>query len=206
MRLMNKLWLKIVLIVIGVGLLSGGIYYYFHAREQAKYNDPDAIIISDKSFLDENVISNEKEQVSGEYSLSISKLDLNAPIILNVDGNNKETYMRALEGGVAHLKNSASPGEAGNTVIFGHSSYFLDKPGNYKQIFTNLNNLESKDTIEIKSKTSTFRYMVSTKSVVKPQEVSVVSQDLNKKELTLITCWPINSTEKRLVIKADLVK
>lgn len=201
---MNKLWVRIALIVVIVGVVASGIYFYV-SQKKAK-NNSDKILVSDKPFLDENVNNNEKEQVSGEYTLSISKIGLTAPIIINVDGNNKETYMKALEDGVAHLKDSALPGAPGNTAIFGHSSYYANKPGSYKKVFATLNNLETDDTIEIKSSNKTYDYKVTNKLIVKPQDVSVVSQDLSKYELTLITCWPLNTTEKRLVIKASLVQ
>ena len=71
-------------------------------------------------------------KVEENFVLNIEKLKITAPIILNVNGNNKETYNKALEGGVAHLTDSALPGKLGNTFIFGHSSFYAWKPGNYK--------------------------------------------------------------------------
>lgn len=186
-----------------VTLTAGAIYYFSIIKNQ---ETSDQILVSDKPFLDQNVQDNEKEQISGQYSLSIEKINLSAPIILNVDGSNKETYMRALEDGVAHLKSTALPGTNGNLVIFGHSSYFVDKPGNYKKIFAGLNELQVNDKIKIKSEGKIYTYNVNNKSIVKPTDISVVSQNLSKKELTLITCWPINSTEKRLIIKALLTE
>lgn len=201
---MNKLWIKITIALLIVGLIVSGIFYYIHRKNVA--NNLDKILISDKPILDENVANNEKEQIDGEYSLSIEKIDLSVPIIINVDGNNKETYMRALEDGVAHLKDSALPGTSGNAVIFGHSSYYADKPGNYKKVFATLDGLSVNDKIEIKSVSKTYVYNVASKQIVKPDDISVVSQDPSKKELTLLTCWPINTTEKRLVIKASLTQ
>lgn len=205
-KVMNKLWVKILLTIVAVALISTGIYFYVSRNTKPVGSSPDKILISDKPFLDAQVISNEKEQISGESTLVISKISVSTPIILNVDGNNKETYMRALENGVAHLKNSALPGNKGNAVIFGHSSYYADKPGNYKTIFATLDKLETNDKIEIKSGSITYSYTVTSKTIVKPTDVSVVAQDPTKSELTLLTCWPINTTEKRMVIKATLSK
>lgn len=134
------------------------------------------------------------------YNLKIDKIALDAPIIINVDGNNKDAYNKALEGGVAHLLGSALPGKAGNAFIFGHSSFYAWKPGNYKEIFKNLNDVEIGDTIIITSNSSTYKYLVRDKQIVTPDDVSVANQNYNEKKLTLMTCWPVGSDAKRLVI------
>lgn len=134
-----------------------------------------------------------------DYILKIGKINLSAPIIINVDGNDKVAYNKALEGGVAHLMGSALPGKVGNSFIFGHSSYYAWKPGNYKEIFEDLNNVEVGDTIIISSNSSTYNYKVSDKQVVNSDDVAVADQNYNEKKLTLMTCWPIGSDAKRLV-------
>jgi sortase A len=135
-----------------------------------------------------------------DYILKIGKINLSAPIIINVDGNDKVAYNKALESGVAHLMGSALPGKVGNSFIFGHSSYYAWKPGDYKEIFEGLNNVEVGDTIIISSNSSTYNYKVSEKQVVNSDDVAVADQNYNEKKLTLMTCWPIGSDAKRLVI------
>lgn len=134
------------------------------------------------------------------FVLKIDKINLSAPIIINVDGNDKEAYNKALENGVAHLKGSAIPGKAGNPFIFGHSSYYAWKPGDYKEIFKNLNNVEIGDIITVSSSSSTYNYKVISKEIVTPDNVAVANQNYAEKKLTLMTCWPIGSDAKRLVI------
>lgn len=138
------------------------------------------------------------------YVLKIDKINLSAPIIINVDGNNKETYNQALEGGVAHLLGSALPGKEGNPFIFGHSSYYAWKPGGYKEIFKNLNDVEVGDTVVISSNLYNYLYEVSDKKIVSPNEVSVADQNYKEKKITLMTCWPIGQDTERLVIVALL--
>lgn len=138
------------------------------------------------------------------YVLKIDKLNLSAPIIPNVDGNDKDGYDKALESGIAHLQGSALPGKAGNTFIFGHSSYYAWKPGSYKEIFKNLNDLETGDIITINSNALTYNYKVSDKKTVNPNDVAVADQNFSEKKLTLMTCWPIGSTAQRLVVVALL--
>lgn len=138
------------------------------------------------------------------YVLKIDKIALSAPIIINVDGNDKNAYNKALEGGVAHLMGSALPGTAGNPFIFGHSSYYAWKPGDYKEVFKNLDDIEAGDKITISSNLSIYSYKVSDKQVVSPEDVSVANQNYSEKKLTLMTCWPIGSDAERLVVVALL--
>lgn len=137
-------------------------------------------------------------------SLTIEQVDIYVPIVLNVDGNNKTEYLKALESGVAHMKDTALPGQFGNMVIFGHSSFFSDQPGEYKTIFKPINKIEIGDLILIQYNKKDYRYKVIKKKIVKPDDVSVVQQDLNKKLLTIITCWPPQTTTKRYVIVSEL--
>jgi len=141
-----------------------------------------------------------EEPIENNYVLNIAKLNLSAPIIINVNGNDKDAYNKALEGGVAHLLGSALPGQAGNPFIFGHSSYYAWKPGNYKQIFKNLNDLEVGGSITISSNLSTYNYKVTDKEIVQPNDVAVANQNYTEKKLTLMTCWPIGSDKERLVV------
>lgn len=142
--------------------------------------------------------------VEDSYKLIIEKIGLSASIIVNVDGNNEEEYNKSLENGVAHLKGSSLPGKPGNPFIFGHSSYYAWKPGNYKEVFKDLNNLEAGDQIIINSNLFRYTYLVDDKAIVMPDRVEVANQNFSENKLTLMTCWPIGSDKKRLIIIASL--
>jgi len=141
--------------------------------------------------------------VSSGYSIQIPKINVNAPLSLNVDGNNKELYMKTLETGVAHMQKTALPGEAGNSVIFGHSSYYASKPGSFKEVFAPLDKLVVGDKITIFSSGNAFSYIVTEKKIVPPSDISVVQQDKTKKTMTLITCWPPKTTTNRYIVVAN---
>lgn len=142
--------------------------------------------------------------VENSYNLIIEKINISAPIIINVDGNDQEAYNASLENGVAHLKGSSLPGKPGNPFIFGHSSFYAWKPGNYKEIFKDLNDLEAPDQIIITSNLSRYIYEVVDKKIVMPDQVEVANQNYTENKLTLMTCWPISSNYKRLVIISTL--
>lgn len=135
-----------------------------------------------------------------EFMLYIDKLDITSPIIAEVDGADKEEYFAALQGGVAHMKGSSKPDGEGNLVIFGHSSFYSNDPGLYKTIFKNLNELSPGDEIKIKYKGKDYLYQAEEQKIVEPEDVWVITASY---DLTLITCWPPGSIEKRMVIFAN---
>lgn len=157
---------------------------------------------SDKNSADNSENLNNQMQ----YNLIIDNLEISTPVIMNVDGNNSDEYNHALENGVAHLKGSALFGKPGNVFIFGHSSHQIESSGNYKEIFAKLGEMKNGDIVEIQGQEARYKYSVKNKVVVEPNDVSVASQNFNLKQLTLMTCWPIGTTEKRLVVISELLE
>lgn len=139
-----------------------------------------------------------------DWEIDIVRTDMRAPVILNVNGADKDTYFKALESGVAHMQGTALPGK-GNTVIFGHSSFYDSSPGEYKTIFKELDRLETGDSITLKSGNRTLNYKVTSSEIVYPDDVAVTRQT-NDKKLTLITCWPPGSIDNRLVVSAKFIQ
>lgn len=136
-----------------------------------------------------------------DFHLEIPKLNINAPIIADVDGDNKDAYFKALENGVAHFAGTYKPGENGLIFIFGHSSFYAWSTGHYKEIFKNLNDLELEDEIIIWQNQKEYKYKVTEKKLVIPTDTSSL-KPTNFEQLTLMTCWPPKKTEKRLIINA----
>jgi len=142
----------------------------------------------------------EVEFAETDFMLYVDKLSIKSPIIPDVDGANKEAYFAALQGGVAHMKGTPKPDENGNVVIFGHSNFYTNDPGLYKTIFAQLNELVSGDGIRIRYLGSDYFYQVEEQKIVEPDEVWVINASY---DLTLVTCWPPGSIEKRMVIFAN---
>lgn len=138
-----------------------------------------------------------------DWQLKISKLNITAPIMININGNNEDEYMSALQQGVAHLAGSSLPGNIGNVFIFGHSSYYFYDKGNYKYIFKNLNDLQNNDEIVVESNIGTYKYRVVDKIVVNPEDVHVtgIVED-GKETLSLMTCTPVGTAFQRLIVIA----
>lgn len=136
-------------------------------------------------------------------SISYSAVGVSAPVRWNTPIDEK-TVLTQLQEGVVHIKNTALPGQQGTTVIFGHSSSLPWLPGNFKDIFAPLHSSEVGDTIDLNLNNKMYHYRVTSKFEVKSTEVSM----LNAKpgvNLRLITCTPIGTALRRLVVEAELI-
>lgn len=155
----------------------------------------------ENSNIATNIEQNATENNLTDFHISIPKINIKAPITANVDATNKTTYNKALESGVVQMKGSAFPGEKSNIFIFGHSSFYESEAGNYKDIFATLNQLKIDDQIFIQYNKKEFIYIVSSIEIVEPSNVAIADPTLEE-QLTLMTCWPLNTTDKRYVVIA----
>ena len=106
-------------------------------------------------------------------------------------------YDRALRAGPGHLRDSATPGEPGNSVIVAHRDTF----------FRHVYELQKGDDILVRRNGQLFKYQVTGKKIVKPDDVSVLKQTTDP-QLTLITCYPtyyIGPAPERLVVFSKLI-
>lgn len=139
-----------------------------------------------------------------QFEIQITKIGVSAPVIPNVDGKSEAMYDEALNYGVAHFKGTALPNSGSNIFIFGHSSSVLGT-GKYDKIFAKLGNIISGDEIEIKYNGKTYMYKVIKKEVVTADDTSVIDPTIDE-QLTLMTCWPVGTDQKRLIIIANPTK
>lgn len=137
-----------------------------------------------------------------DFLLKIDKLEIFVPVVPDVDGSNKEIYFSFLQRGVAHMAGTPKPNEKGNVVIFGHSNFYENDPGAYKQIFKHLDELEPQDEIIIHYKDIDYKYKIEKRELVNPTDTWVISAPY---DLTLITCWPPGTIEKRLIVFAKKI-
>jgi LPXTG-site transpeptidase (sortase) family protein len=68
-----------------------------------------------------------------------------------------------------------------------------------------LDTLQTNDEIIIFYNQKKFVYKITDRAIVKPGDVHVLeSRDPTKKELSLMTCWPIGTTLERIILFAEL--
>ena len=145
--------------------------------------------------------------------LIIPKLNLRAPIVspttdslIREDWKQLETDIQsALEDGVVHYPGTAEPGQAGNFFVTGHSSYFPWAEGDYKSIFARLGELNVGDEFWVYHGGDKYRYVIDTKKEILPSDVTVLDQPVSKRIATLMTCTPVGTTLRRLIMTAQEV-
>lgn len=143
--------------------------------------------------------------------LVIPSLDIHAPIHeaqdIDIQKNNwqaiEDQVQEALKNGVVHFPGTATPGKQGNAFITGHSSYYPIMPGRYKDVFALLPEIEIGAVIEIWQDQKKLTYQVSDKREVNPSETNVLDQT-DDQRLTLMTCTPLGTALKRLIVTAQL--
>lgn len=183
-------------ILIVVGLFIVGVSLYTNYKVEKSNNDivetyENTIestskeyknVKSDSDKLPENIIG----------VLRIPKIDLKVAI-------QEGTDIQTLKYAVGHFKETSMPGEDGNFAVAGHRAY------TYNKFFSNLDKIQTGDSIEVLNNDGLHIYKVTSSEVVEPNQVEVLESNLNEKSITLITCTPKFVGSHRLVIKGKLI-
>lgn len=143
------------------------------------------------------------EVIPAGSQLSIPKINVTAPLVFSSSAAEADIQTE-LTKGVVHYPGTANPGEFGNVFITGHSSNFWWIKGNYNYIFANLDKLELGDQAKIYFEGRKYVYSVTEIKVVEPSEVSVLTQG-ETPTLTLMTCTPVGTNWKRLIVKFNQI-
>ena len=117
----------------------------------------------------------------------------------------EEDIQQGLQDGVVHYPGTARPGQAGNFFVTGHSSYYPWSPGKYKSVFAQLSVLNVGDEYWVYYGGDKYRYIVTEKKEINPSDVTVLDQPISKRISTLMTCTPVGTTLRRLIITAQEV-
>ena len=133
------------------------------------------------------------------YTVSIPRLRIKDALV-TVGGDD-------LSRSLIQYGGTANPGEFGSTVIFGHSilPQFYN-PQSYRSIFSLLPTLKPGDEILINFDGILYKYAVYDYFEVSPDEIDILEQHYNRKELTLVTCVPPGTYLRRGIVKAKLVE
>ncbi|MDR0887483.1 MAG: sortase [Candidatus Nomurabacteria bacterium] len=145
--------------------------------------------------------------ISAEPTLYIPKLNVTAPLILGA-ANDEKSQNKAMENGVAQFSipgANAMPGQVGNLAIAGHSSNDLFTPGKYKFIFARLEQLSQGDTIYLDYGGTRYVYKITRTEEVQPTESNKLALRTDRPMLTLITCTPVGTALRRLLVFAEQV-
>ena len=105
-----------------------------------------------------------------------------------------------------HLSGTGFPHQNGsNTYIAAHAIGYAESRVTYA--FQDLEEMKDGDRVTIRDASGeTYEYRVYERMIVDPDDVWVTKPVEGKKVITLQTCWPEPSFEKRLIVRAQIVK
>lgn len=124
-------------------------------------------------------------------TITIKKLKVSAPIYMGITDN-------IFDMGVGQWPGTPPIGKPGNSVLGGHRTLA-------KRPFAELNKLRSGDVILVKRARTTYKFLVTGRSIVKPGALWIASPTPTP-TLTLFTCHPPGSVSHRYIIRAVLAK
>lgn len=172
-----------ILLLAGAGLLA------FTATAYAWMSIKQHRLISTGFSGSVAVPATAANQTGAVTFLIIPKIDLQAAIL---DGTAQDSLLLA----PGHLQRTPWPGDPGNAVIAAHRDTF----------FHRINELDTGDAILVRRAGSEYRYVVTEKAIVNPDNLAVTYPSSDTR-MTLITCYPtsyIGPAPKRLVVVAKL--
>ena len=156
----------------------------------------------DPKVYNENfIISDSSEYKSDEFKLVIPKIELESEIVPNVDSTNEASYKEQLMKGVAHANGSYFPGQTGPIFLFAHSTDTVFNIEQFNAKFFTLKDLEIGDEILINYKGKLYKYNVSEKQIINPDQLDLI-REMNA-SLILSTCFPPGTNWQRLIISAQ---
>lgn len=151
---------------------------------------------------------------SYEDRIQVPSLNIDAPLVMPKlgldavkagDWPTLENEIRSYLGkGVVYYPGTAEPGTKGNFFVTGHSSNYFWEMTPYNTVFALLPKIENEADVYITYKQEHYHYKVASKREVGPKDVSILKQGDNY-EMTLMTCTPVGTTLRRLVVTAYLV-
>ncbi|HMQ95979.1 MAG TPA: sortase [Candidatus Saccharibacteria bacterium] len=169
----------------------------YHAYIEPAGSDPTNLIVDPTESID----------VGPDPRLIIPKIGVDVPVVWNTKPDH-DSQMKAMEKGVAWFGipgANSKPGQVGNTVLSGHSSNDWTETGEHKFVFARLDRLTVGDTFFINYEGVRYAYTVTKKRIVMPDNVASLTYKTDKPEVTLITCTPLGTADKRLLVTAEQI-
>ena len=196
------------LIYLGISLLLIGaaipVKVYFKNRAQRK----------EAVKLEEQILSGKPQEKSAEpaaetadagdtitydNALGVIRIDKIGAVYPIFDNTNKKTLLLGV--GVVDTTDPPSTKRNTLTVLAGHRG-----SGRGLDYFLHIGKLEPGDEIKITTRKEILYYRVVGEEVVEPNDWSRFIREEDKTKLYLMSCHPYPKNNKRLLVKADLVK
>lgn len=128
-----------------------------------------------------------------EAVLTIPAIDLKSPVLAGATPANLDKALGSISG-------LDEPGQMdGSYAIAGHQAHVFGK------FFNRLNELEKGDHFALETLEEEMEFEVFDIQIVKPEQVDVLEPEKGMALVSLITCYPENSNEFRLIVQAKKV-
>ena len=144
--------------------------------------------------------------------LIIPAINLDVPLvetsISNFDNVTETTFDPDLENGVVKYPTTPAPWEWGNAFFFGHTSQEYWKNNPYGTVFRRIPQLKEGDKIQVIRDWVLYEYKVLDTVIVKPKNVNDTYMNFGeewKEYITLMWCYPIWRTDKRMMVFAEKI-
>jgi LPXTG-site transpeptidase (sortase) family protein len=167
------------------------------------------IVASTPSVTDAPIPSATPEPTQEQPSLpdntvAYDALSISAPTHWDV-AFNEDVIMAKLQDGLIHLEGTPHPGQQGISILFGHSSYYPWAKGSYKTIFAPLTQAKVGQAFHVQYKGTLYTYTVTKTYEIKADNLEILNSSTNDRGMRLITCTPIGTSLRRLVVEAAQV-
>ena len=186
-------------IVVIIGLITlaypktSELYYTYEQDKIMEEWEQSMLNISSSEEIEPSEKELSKEYSEGEMqgTLKIDKIDLKLPILTRATHENLLTSL-------ASIDDTGNPGQVGNYAVAGHRNL------TYGRNFNRLEEVEVGDEIDFSDGENQYKYKVSEKLYVLPDEISVLDGNDKDKEISLVTCHPMGNPTHRLIIKGKV--
>ena len=138
----------------------------------------------------------------GGDAIRIPALDINVPLVMSASLNDDDV-LETLNTGAALYPNGVQPGGLGNTFISAHSTGEPWK-GKFRFAFLRINELQPGNLMHIDYHGARYTYRMTNKDIVTPTPEFRVISNRPVPTVTLMACWPLWTTSKRMLITAEL--
>ena len=144
--------------------------------------------------------------------LIIPAINLDVPLVETemprLDTIDESSFDDDLENGVVKYPTTPNPWEWGNAFFFGHTSQEYWKNNPYGTVFRKIPQLKQNDKVQIIREGVLYEYKVLKTVIVKPREVNNTYMNFweeGKEYITLMWCYPIWRTDKRMIVFAERI-
>ena len=121
-----------------------------------------------------------------------------------IDVANERSY-ETPDNTVGHIPETPDPGQQGKGWFFGHLESFTAGEGNIFKHLPEVTDLIKEDPVDIYLQTNDaeFIYRVTTTSQMHEEDLHLTTS--NDAQITLVTCWPPQVYDQRIIVNATLI-